>query len=412
MEEQPSAGSTPEPELDARVRALLAAIASRPRSAGSAGEARARSLAADWLRELGFTVTESHFAYSRLPGRWGTPLAGLTSAGALAATGHLGRWGSPGAGLALLLLAGLGLLVGGRWLTRHGVLRLPVMRGEGANLLAGAGAGAAHPSVWLVAHLDSKSQPVSIGVRAAGVVASLLSWLAMGALLLAALTIAPIAPAGWVIVTLVGVASALPLIASIVGDRSDGAVDNASGVAAVLAAVAVLPPRIRARVGVALTSGEELGLAGARAWAAGTAPAMAINCDSVDDRGEWVIMYSGRKPESLVDALVAAHAAAPGGALPHGRPAIGDIRPRRLLPGILTDHLALTDAGWTAVTVSRGDTSTLRRIHTRRDDLSALRGDALLPTASILAGATARLSEDTRVGSRSEPSPPAAGVGG
>ena len=46
--------------------------------------------------------------------------------------------------------------------------------------------------------------------------------------------------------------------------------------------------------------------------------------------------------------------------------------------------MALADAGWAAITVSRGTAATLARIHTRRDTLACLRGDGVPPTAELL----------------------------
>jgi hypothetical protein len=107
---------------------------------------------------------------------------------------------------------------------------------------------------------------------------------------------------------------------------------------------------------VLLTSAEELGLAGARAWVRGRPAAVALNCDGVDDAGTLTCMYSGRAPAGLLDAL---------------RQVAGDagdaVRVRRLLPGILVDGVALADAGWAVITVSRGTLRTLARIHTSAD---------------------------------------------
>lgn len=50
----------------------------------------------------------------------------------------------------------------------YGVLNVPWMRTTGVNLAASRGL--AEPTVWLVAHLDSKSQPVPSVARMAGVV--------------------------------------------------------------------------------------------------------------------------------------------------------------------------------------------------------------------------------------------------
>jgi hypothetical protein len=244
--------------------------------------------------------------------------------------------------------------------------------------------GDAAPRVWLVAHLDSKSQPVPMALRVGGVVASALALVAAAALAARQLAGAPDAARWWPVVTAVGVLAALPVIATTVGARSPGALDDASGVAALLPAG--LP------VGVLLPSAEELGLAGARAWArarriAGQPAGIALNVDGVDDAGVLTAMWSRRTPP--VDALLAALADGAAAAR------VPD-RHRRLVPGILTDHVALADAGWTTLTLSRGTWRTLSRIHTARDSLDALDGAGATEAARVLASAAARLAAAPR----------------
>ena len=58
-------------------------------------------------------------------------------------------------------------------------------------------------------------------------------------------------------------------------------------------------------MGVLLTSAEELGLAGARAWVHawaqdGRAPGVALNCDGVDDRGTLALLPAGTPPAALL----------------------------------------------------------------------------------------------------------------
>ena len=67
------------------------------------------------------------------------------------------------------------------------------------------------------------------------------------------------------------------------------------------------------------------------------------------------VMYTGRAPEAVLRAM----RDAADRREQHG------LVVRRLLPGILTDGVALADAGWPAVTLSRGDRATLRE-STRR----------------------------------------------
>ena len=61
------------------------------------------------------------------------------------------------------------------------------------------------------------------------------------------------------------------------------------------------------------------------------------------------------------------------------------VRVMRLIPGVLTDSVALADAGWETVTLSRGNLRTLQRIHTSHDTLATMSGTALEPAVRVLA---------------------------
>jgi putative aminopeptidase FrvX len=137
------------------------------------------------------------------------------------------------------------------------------------------------------------------------------------------------------------------------------------------------------RVGVLLTSAEELGLAGARAWARDVAPRTftAINCDGVDDAGALTVMRAHRG-ETVAAALAQAAGAC-------GVP----LRIRGLLPGVLVDAVALADAGWQAATVSRGTLGTLLRVHGRGDTRERLHGTGIAEAARVIALAARALAE-------------------
>src|SRR5690606_25878620 len=171
------------------------------------------------------------------------------------------------------------------------VLSLPWMRRGGTNLAASRGS-AGEVRVWLLAHLASKPQPVPIAVRAVSLVT--LSLTVLAALSYAAWQVAGLsAGGGWAALAILAVASALPAAMCGVGNRSPGALDNATGVAAALLAAAALP--VGRRLGVCLTSAEELGLAGARAWVSARAPQLpcaVLNVDSLDDAGETTVMWT------------------------------------------------------------------------------------------------------------------------
>jgi Peptidase family M28 len=345
--------------------AHLARLGAMSRPTGSAAASEARSYCAQVLRDLSFTVVERPFEYSKFPGAYATPLAGV-----LVPIFGLGLLFVPEAprafGISLLIaamLAGLAFrFVGGR-----GVLDLRVTRHRGVNLEAVRGN--EPPTVWLVAHVDSKWQPVSMIVRVLGVIGS-----AIGLIALSLLAVVPsVAPRAVAIAALVVCCvGAIPLMLSYVGSRNHGTLDNASGVAAVLEAAQMLEPG--GRVGVLITDAEELALAGARAWARAKQPGIALNCDSLDDSGPLTVMHGSPAPRSILSALDRT-ARANGERL----------RVLRLIPGILTDHVALADAGWQTLTLSRGTARTLQRIHTTRDTLATMRGSGIAGAARVLA---------------------------
>jgi hypothetical protein len=350
--------------------AHLARLGGRARPAGSAAAAEARRYWAEVLRRRGYVVREQEFEYSQFPGRWATPTAGVlipAVATAVVALRSAVSWWLP-ASVGLVLVAG-GIAV---FAARSGVLGFPLARARGVNLEATRQQDSDEPAVWLVAHIDSKWQPVSMLARVAGVIVAAVSAIGLALALTAWSTaIADFLAALWI--------GAIPLMLSVVGDRNHGTLDNASGVAAVLQAAELLPET--SRVGVVITEAEELALAGAAAWARDRAVGVALNCDSVDDDGGLVVMYTGSVPRSLVSSLARA---------------ASDNRERlrtlRLLPGILTDSVALARAGWQTVTLSRGTLRTLGRIHTSRDSLATMDGRGIAGAARVLARTAMEMS--------------------
>jgi hypothetical protein len=351
----------------------LAILAREPRPAGSDAEARAHDYAERVLDAAGFTVSRVPFQYSRFPGLYATPIGGMLSAATIALAAAAGLLDHAGIALATLLLGVALLAAFGRAMMGDAVLTLPWQRAASENLVATWGSET--PRVWLVAHVDSKSQPVPSLLRVAGVV--LLALALVAAAVAAGLQLAglPHRTAWWAVLLLAAL-GAPPVVASVVGTSSNGAVDNASGVAAVLAAAVAVRPE--SMFGVLLPSAEELGLAGARAWARDVRRGTAVNCDGVDDAGELTIMYSGAAPTPLIETIAAVAPRPP--------------RVRRMPLGLLTDSVALADRGWTTLTVSRGSLATLRRVHTPQDSLATLRGDGIDEVATLLARAVEALA--------------------
>ena len=357
----------------ARAAELLADIAAAPRPAGGEEEARVRALCAERLARAGLTVQEETFSYSSFPGRFATPLAGIVTSAAVLAAGHYGAHGRPVSSVGVVLLATGVLALGGRAIAAR-VATLPLLRDVGVNLVATRG----NPRVWMVAHLDSKSQPVPMLLRVAGIVVAATAMVALLVLAIRSAAGAVVPVSAWHLATLVGVLASLPVIASVVGARSPGALDDASGVATVLLALERLPRDLP--VGVLLSSAEELGMAGAQAFATGRRPASALNVDGVDDRGAILCMRHGAAPRPRIGV---AHAAQGLGM---------KVRESRTIPGLLTDGVALANAGWAAVTLSRGTLATLWRIHRRSDNASRLRGSGVNEMARLLARAVREIA--------------------
>jgi hypothetical protein len=91
-------------------------------------------------------------------------------------------------------------------------------------------------------------------------------------------------------------------------------------------------------------------------------------------------MYSGSAPAALLATVRSATS---------GRVAVN-----RLIPGILTDGVALADAGWETITLSKGALRTLLRIHTTRDDMRFMQGRGIEEAAQMLAAIASAVVAD------------------
>jgi hypothetical protein len=358
---------------------LLQAIAATPRPTGKTAIAKARERVARELRSLGYDVRELPFTFSGFPGQLATPLMGGAAAIII---GLAGRWGAEGRGPAplILLVAGSIALYGaGTWLAKRSVLEAPVLRQRGINLEATRPGGGA-TTIWLAAHLDSKWQRVPTLVRTAGIVLVILGYLLTLGLAVISAVGGHTAFFFWGIAAIVTLTGTIPVVLSTVGSGSPGALDNASGVATVIAAARRLGNV--SGVGILITDAEELGLAGARAWSRDARTAMVLNCDGVDDFGEIQVMFTGRRPAHLLAAVDRATSVT----------GIGH-QAGRLIPGVLTDSVAFSDAGFSSVTFARGSLRSLLRVHTSRDDLAHLRGTGIAETATLMAATVRELGE-------------------
>ena len=355
-------------ELLKRAKTLLDQLSEGPRFAGSPEEARALAKCREELERAGFSCRELPFEYSQWPGRWGPPLAAAIQAATILVVARTAVNQGPLAALVVGVALLSGLMFASSDAKRRWTAQFPLQRAKSTNLEARRG----NPGVWLVAHIDSKSQTVPMLIRIASAVA--LAMVTGAALLVVLVSLAGISriASAWPALEIAAVVAALPSMLCFVRNDSHGALDNASGVAAVV--IASQSPLAGQDLGVLITSGEELGLAGARAWAARAKPGMlVVNCDTVDDAGRWRCMYTGPKP-----GRIAAAAETVAGRLGL-KLTVG-----RLIPGILADSMAFADRGIESVTLSRGTLSSLARIHTRRDNSNALAGRGVAEGAMLL----------------------------
>ncbi len=210
------------------------------------------------------------------------------------------------------------------------------------------------PPVWLVAHYDSKGQPISMALRLLGFAALLVGLLLV---LLAPLLGLALLAAG------TGIA-----LLNRVNDNSPGALDNASALVAIFMAIDQLAAR--ARVGVIFPDAEEYGLVGARALAVERgdlfAQSSVINLDSLDDSGRATafVHRPGRLGVALAQAVNA--------------------RSWRWLP-VIVDGMALGRVARECVTIMKGNWRTMRVVHRPQDSTARLRLDGAAHVAAGLA---------------------------
>ena len=227
---------------------------------------------------------------------------------------------------------------------------------SGVNLIARPVRPSAHRPVWLVAHYDSKGQPISMAIRLVGFTALLLG--------LATLFLATLPALVLLIVAVVIVSQ------NRVNDNSPGAVDNATALVAVFMTLDQLSPTTT--VGVIFPDAEEFGLVGARALVADRAALFAdaavINLDGLDDVGTPVALvhHLGSTSIAVATALQA--------------------RRWRWLP-VVVDGIALARVARECVTILKGNWRTMRIVHRPEDTASRVRLDG----AAIVAAGLARV---------------------
>ncbi|NJD10759.1 MAG: Zn-dependent exopeptidase M28 [Gemmatimonadetes bacterium] len=369
-EENPVPGHRGAGQFD--IREQLEIIA-QPRLTGSEAASRITQHVRATLSGFGYDVRDHAFRFNPWPGRLGVSAAGACQLSAIFLGGGLLLEGHARAALAVLavvpLLVGLTAVALWRWLDSAGWAPH-----AGLNLLA---LPAGRPRFLIVAHRDSKSQPIPLVVRGPAIVVALLSW----ALLLAqaALSLARPMPAALPLGTAaVGAVAGLLLLWCRVGNDSPGALDNASGVVALLAIAR--DQQAEGDVALLVTDAEEFGLAGSRAIARGLPVVTgAINLDGIDDAGPFYLLArsGGRRQPDTAPRLAAARRRA-GAALNL------EVRQRNTPFGILLDHIPLAARGIAALSIMRGTFRSLRRVHRPGDSLAVLSGQGIDPVRRLV----------------------------
>ncbi|MBW3553775.1 MAG: Zn-dependent exopeptidase M28 [Gemmatimonadetes bacterium] len=368
----------------AELRADVESLA-RPRMSGTEGAAEVEQLVRDRFEALGYETEPLPFQFSAWPGRFGLPAAGVV----LLLSGVLAGWliagSEPALALTVLVLA-LAIAVLPLLVLGSAIRGMPWARIDSANLLFRKPG--SRPAWIVMAHRDSKSQLAPTALRTAALITAGVAWLAL--VVLAGMWIAGdayrlpgTAMTAGVILSVCGLVLAL----SWASNASPGALDNASGVAALLATAG----RVGSGGDVAflITDGEELGLAGARDVARRLPPVQGvINVEGLDDGGTFIVAEGhGWRRRGSAPQLAAA-------LLTAGRALDLPVHRRKLPLSLLVDHLPVARAGIPSLTLLRGSWKSLMRVHRPGDDLSRLGCDGAADGATLLAAALHLLRED------------------
>lgn len=342
-----------------------------PRRVGTDAERQAAAYIAGQFEASGLRVKREPFVVSHFPIEIGGRLVFLLCIALML----LGAWLAADWPLASAASwAAVAYLINCPWrLARYIGSRWPP-RAYSENLVGHLPTAASSPAgarVVFMAHYDSKSQLLPTGVRVALVSAStaLAAVWAVLALTAAAGYADPLAVAGpWNGAVLVSVMLAA-LILNLTGNRSPGALDNASGVGVLLElAQRWRPPAgVDADVVFAATGAEEAGLDGARhfllmhdAWWQ-EKPTLLINLESV---GAGPRLYLAGQQ----NCLRLAHAVAEELQLPH--------QTLRVL-GAGMDHQPFVAAGLNAVSILGDVVRASFAMHSPRDSVKLIEREAL-----------------------------------
>ena len=365
--------------IDGHEALRLARRLSFARFPGTSEETRARRHLGERMRELGYTIEEQPFRYDPVPADRLRRLSALLPVLLIGGFALLFRGASPGEWAALTTGMPVALfLLRWPWLERL----FEGTREASANLIARRAGTTepARPRVLFMAHVDSKSQALSLVAR--GVLATTLLLTAVVGWALLGIEAAGFSigsPFSVVVVVFVLLGCGLPLALNANGNDSPGALDNAAGCAVLLEiARAVKDARgLPFEPVFAFTGAEEVGMVGAAR--------LARTLKQDEEAGSWrFINFDG--PGCGTRLLGLAHGPGRSRLLAAGRAASEDsgvaIRFARLIPAAGVDGVPLGAAGLPGITVLSGSAGpAVRAVHRPED-----RWENLDPLALAAAG--------------------------
>ena len=352
-----------------------------PRKTGTEGEKKAAQSIVRILEGLGYETAEEEFSILIPPWVWmkGNPL--LSSL--LLLILWLAHGKIPFLAFLLSTLYLLSLFVWDRVWLRIGEWMVSADPSQGRirteNIVARFPGDRKEKPLYLMAHYDSKSQSFNLYLRTG------LFLLAGGSGGLFSLCVWIQAFRGWMgaqgysiplffhLSFFLSLAIHLVLIFSESGNRSEGAVDNASGVGALLAIARVLAFQNRKGVDLrfVFTGAEEIGLLGSlmfkKRWGEKMVEegARLINIDSVGKRGKMRVCGSGQAGKKWLKQ-----------ALSLAREKGMSLQPLRFHKGILMDHLPFCQLQVPSLSLTSVSTEGWH-LHTPRDRFSLVHSEGL-----------------------------------
>jgi len=360
---------------------------------GTEEEARARRIISDGLRHLGYSVEEHSFRYDSFPAdllRRLSPLLPVALIGGFALLlprVSILEWLALTVGLPMALL-----LLRRPWLERL----FDGDREASANLLARrpcGNAGTARPVILFVAHVDSKSQALSLVLRSllatTLLISSAVGWLLIG-LDAAAFRIG--APFSLVAICLVLAGCGLPLALNRNGNDSPGALDDAAGCGVLmeLARVVKDAPDLPYEPVFAFTGAEEVGMVGAAR--------LARQLGGEKTEAWRFVNFDG--PGAGCGLLALTHGPAGRKVASAARSASSDcgvpIRFARLIPAAGVDGVPLGARGLSGVTLLSASTGpAVRAVHRPGDRWENLEPRALEAAGRLALALAHRLSDES-----------------